>query len=66
MKLTFIIDCFAIAVQPEHGSHSELSPNGERSERSRTSEGTILPITEYTKEKFEKMMSEHPKFLIQF
>ncbi len=28
--------------------------------------GTILPIQEYTKEKFEEMMSEHPKFLIQF
>ncbi|MDP3741365.1 MAG: alcohol dehydrogenase catalytic domain-containing protein, partial [bacterium] len=28
--------------------------------------GTILPISEYTKEKFEKMMQEHPKFLIQF
>lgn len=26
---------------------------------------TILPISEYTKEKFEKMMSEHPKILIQ-
>ena len=29
-------------------------------------EGTILPISEYTKERFEKMMAEHPKFLIQF
>ncbi len=29
-------------------------------------EGTILPIAEYSKEKFERMMSEHPKFLIQF
>jgi threonine 3-dehydrogenase len=28
--------------------------------------GTILPISEYSKEKFEDMMSEHPKFLIQF
>ena len=28
--------------------------------------GTILPIGEYTKEKFEEMMKEHPKFLIQF
>ncbi len=28
--------------------------------------GTILPIAEYTKEKFEKMMQEHPKFLIKF
>ena len=28
--------------------------------------GTILPISEYTKEKFEDMMSKHPKFLIQF
>ncbi len=27
---------------------------------------TILPIAEYTKEKFEKMMTEHPKILIQF
>ncbi|KKW29399.1 MAG: Threonine 3-dehydrogenase [Parcubacteria group bacterium GW2011_GWA2_52_8] len=29
-------------------------------------EGTILPIAEYSKERFEKMMAEHPKFLIQF
>ena len=29
-------------------------------------EGTILPITEYSKERFEKMMAEHPKFLLQF
>jgi threonine 3-dehydrogenase len=28
--------------------------------------GTILPIGEYTKEKFERLMQEHPKFLIQF
>lgn len=28
--------------------------------------GTILPIAEYTKEKFEDMMAKHPKFLIQF
>lgn len=28
--------------------------------------GTILPIGEYTKEKFEDMMAKHPKFLIQF
>lgn len=28
--------------------------------------GTILPISEYTKEKFEDMMAKHPKFLIQF
>lgn len=28
--------------------------------------GTILPISEYTKEKFEEMMAKHPKFLIQF
>jgi len=28
--------------------------------------GTILPIQEYNKEKFEEMMSKHPKFLIQF
>ena len=28
--------------------------------------GTILPIKEYTKEKFEEMMKTHPKFLIQF
>lgn len=27
---------------------------------------TILPISEYTKERFEDMMSKHPKFLIQF
>ncbi|MBI2355785.1 MAG: alcohol dehydrogenase catalytic domain-containing protein [Candidatus Doudnabacteria bacterium] len=29
-------------------------------------EGTILPISEYTKERFEDMMAKHPKFLIQF
>lgn len=29
-------------------------------------EGTILPFADYTKEKFEKMMTEHPKFLIKF
>ena len=29
-------------------------------------QGTILPIEEYTKEKFEEMMAKHPKFLIQF
>ncbi len=28
--------------------------------------GTILPISEYTKERFEKMITEHPKILIQF
>jgi threonine 3-dehydrogenase len=28
--------------------------------------GTILPISEYNKEKFEEMMARHPKFLIQF
>lgn len=28
--------------------------------------GTILPISEYNKEKFEEMMQKHPKFLIQF
>ena len=28
-------------------------------------EGTILPMKEYTKEKFEQMMAEHPKFLLQ-
>lgn len=28
--------------------------------------GTILPISEYNKEKFEEMMLKHPKFLIQF
>lgn len=28
--------------------------------------GTILPILEYNKEKFEEMMVKHPKFLIQF
>jgi threonine 3-dehydrogenase len=28
--------------------------------------GTILPIGEYTKERFEEMMVNHPKFLIQF
>ncbi|MBI4049403.1 MAG: alcohol dehydrogenase catalytic domain-containing protein [Candidatus Doudnabacteria bacterium] len=28
--------------------------------------GTILPISEYTKERFENMMEKHPKFLIQF
>jgi threonine 3-dehydrogenase len=27
---------------------------------------TILPISEYTKEKFEELMLKHPKFLIQF
>ena len=27
---------------------------------------TILPISEYTEEKFEDMMQKHPKFLIQF
>ncbi len=27
---------------------------------------TILPIEEYTKERFEEMMAKHPKFLIQF
>jgi len=27
--------------------------------------GTILPLAEYSKEKFEKIMTEHPKFLIQ-
>ena len=29
-------------------------------------QGTILPIAEYSKEKFEEMMQKHPKFLIQF
>jgi threonine 3-dehydrogenase len=29
-------------------------------------EGTILPIRDFSKEKFEEMMREHPKFLIQF
>lgn len=29
-------------------------------------EGTILPISEYTKEKFEDMMAKYPKLLIQF
>lgn len=28
--------------------------------------GTILPIQEYTKERFEELMVKHPKFLIQF
>jgi threonine 3-dehydrogenase len=28
--------------------------------------GTVLPIQEYTKERFEEMMKKHPKFLIQF
>ncbi|PIR96069.1 MAG: theronine dehydrogenase [Candidatus Doudnabacteria bacterium CG10_big_fil_rev_8_21_14_0_10_42_18] len=28
--------------------------------------GTILPIGEYTKDRFEQMMREHPKLLIQF
>ncbi len=28
--------------------------------------GTILPIADYTKEKFEEMMVKHPKFLLQF
>ncbi len=28
--------------------------------------GTILPIEEYNKAKFEEMMAKHPKFLIQF
>ena len=28
--------------------------------------GTILPIQEYTKDRFEEMMVKHPKFLIQF
>ena len=28
--------------------------------------GTILPISEYTKERFEKMIQEHPKILLQF
>jgi threonine 3-dehydrogenase len=27
---------------------------------------TILPISEYTKEKFEEKMAKHPKFLLQF
>jgi len=27
--------------------------------------GTILPLGEYTKERFEQMMHDHPKFLIQ-
>lgn len=27
---------------------------------------TILPISEFSKEKFEEMMAKHPKFLIQF
>ena len=29
-------------------------------------QGTILPISEYTKERFEEMMAKHPKFLLQF
>lgn len=29
-------------------------------------QGTIVPISEYTKEAFEKKMSEHPKILLQF
>ncbi len=28
--------------------------------------GTILPISEYNKDRFEDMMAKHPKFLIQF
>jgi threonine 3-dehydrogenase len=28
--------------------------------------GTILPIEEYNKKRFEEMMAKHPKFLIQF
>jgi threonine 3-dehydrogenase len=28
--------------------------------------GTVLPIEEYTKEKFEQLMLEHPKMLIKF
>ncbi|MDO8620018.1 MAG: zinc-binding dehydrogenase, partial [bacterium] len=27
--------------------------------------GTILPLAEYTKEKFEEMMAKHPKLLIE-
>ena len=29
-------------------------------------EGTILSITDYSKEKFEQMLKEHPKFIIRF
>lgn len=29
-------------------------------------QGTILSINDYTKEKFEKMMAQNPKFLLQF
>ena len=29
-------------------------------------EGTILSINDYTKEKFEQMLKEHPKFIIKF
>jgi threonine 3-dehydrogenase len=29
-------------------------------------QGTILPISEYNKDRFEEMMAKHPKFLIQF
>lgn len=29
-------------------------------------QGTILPIAEYSKEKFEEMMTKHPKLLIKF
>lgn len=32
----------------------------------RQGKGTILSINDYTKEKFEKMMQENPKFLLQF
>lgn len=28
--------------------------------------GTILPIREYSKDRFEEMMARHPKFLLQF
>ena len=27
--------------------------------------GTILPLAQYTKERFEEMINKHPKFLIQ-
>lgn len=29
-------------------------------------QGTILPIADYSKEKFEEMLKEHPKFIIKF
>lgn len=51
----------ALLEQKENGIHDKLRDvilNGGM--------GSILPFTEYTKERFEDMMQSHPKILLQF